>query len=329
MGGGGGGRARTWGQRSARCERRPPARSRGARCRATCACACVPHLGREEHVLDDLPHVRENAVEVHVQQDHQRLAHALAHLGGRVDGEAEEAAQVGVQVGRERLGHHLHELVDAGERHLAHVLVRRAKVGQESRDQRGQRGRARLQRERVGRVLADLVQRAVRALELRLVRRAEQLVEAGEELRPRVEAARGEDRSHARAHRRADERVAVAERAEQAVLRAPGGRGTRWRRARGGEARVGGKGGGASGRARRSSCRRAAAKSKVGLAAGWRIRQQAATRPRGHQAWLAAWPAALSPCSLLEPERELRAGRTHGPGEEDGLTTAARPAAQA
>jgi hypothetical protein len=69
--------------------------------------------------------VRQEAVEVDFEQEDERRAHALAHLGGGVDGEGEEALQVDVDRVGQRLRHHLQELVDAAQRHLAHELVRR------------------------------------------------------------------------------------------------------------------------------------------------------------------------------------------------------------
>jgi len=97
-------------------------------------------VGRgHEHVLHDVVHVRHELLQLHVEQHHQRLAHALAHLLTRVRGHGEEVLQVRVHVLGERRGHQRHELVDASDRVRANVHVGMAEEGEELRHEERER----------------------------------------------------------------------------------------------------------------------------------------------------------------------------------------------
>ena len=78
--------------------------------------------------------MRRNPLELHVEEHDERLADALAHLGGRVGGERVEPGQVGVHRLFERLGQQQHEIVDARDRVLAEGLVRVREEGDELGD---------------------------------------------------------------------------------------------------------------------------------------------------------------------------------------------------
>ena len=80
-------------------------------------------LRGDEHELDDVLDVRLQVVVAHLQQTDEGLAHLLPDLFAGVARQPEERLHVAVHVGGQRGGHEEQEVVDGGQRVLAHRLV--------------------------------------------------------------------------------------------------------------------------------------------------------------------------------------------------------------